>query len=130
MQPLLVLWPYRSFPTMGTNGNKCRLLLTEDPALEAQPQHKVTPLKHFGLLKGGGAKKNPFFELPWYPSNSSEVYGIGYKAGKPSAKRALGPTVSWPATSCTPHQPRVKDCTSAPPMDEVVHVALLHVANS
>ena len=41
VQPLLILWPYRSFPTMGTNGDKYRLSLIEDPALEAQPQHKV-----------------------------------------------------------------------------------------
>ena len=27
---------------MGTNGDKCRLLLIEDPALEAQPRHEVT----------------------------------------------------------------------------------------
>ena len=26
---------------MGTNGDKCRLLLVDDPALEAQPRHKV-----------------------------------------------------------------------------------------
>eukprot|EP00670_Eutreptiella_braarudii_P021423 CAMPEP_0174350502 /NCGR_PEP_ID=MMETSP0811_2-20130205/7615_1 /TAXON_ID=73025 ORGANISM="Eutreptiella gymnastica-like, Strain CCMP1594" /NCGR_SAMPLE_ID=MMETSP0811_2 /ASSEMBLY_ACC=CAM_ASM_000667 /LENGTH=46 /DNA_ID= /DNA_START= /DNA_END= /DNA_ORIENTATION= len=26
---------------MGTNGDKCRLLLIEDPALEAQPRHEV-----------------------------------------------------------------------------------------
>ena len=32
VQPLLILWPYRSFPTMETNGDKCRLLLIEDPA--------------------------------------------------------------------------------------------------
>ena len=27
--------------TKGTNGNKCRLLLIEDPTLEAQPRHEV-----------------------------------------------------------------------------------------
>ena len=42
VQPLLILWPYQSFPTMGTNGDKCRLLLVEDSSLEAQPQHGVT----------------------------------------------------------------------------------------
>ena len=41
MQPLLILWPHQSFPAMGTNGDKCCLLLIEDPALEAQPRHEV-----------------------------------------------------------------------------------------
>ena len=29
------------FPPMGSNGDKCRLLLVEDPALKAQPWHEV-----------------------------------------------------------------------------------------
>ena len=41
VQPLLVLWPHRSFPTMGTNGDNFRLLLIEDPALKAQPRNEV-----------------------------------------------------------------------------------------
>ena len=41
VQPFLILWPHQSFPAMGTNGDKCRLLLIEDPALEAQPRHEV-----------------------------------------------------------------------------------------
>ena len=41
VQPLLILWPYGSFPAMGTNGDQRRLLLIEDPALEAQPLHEV-----------------------------------------------------------------------------------------
>ena len=41
MQPLLILYPHRSFPAMGTNGDKCRLLLIEDPALEAESLHVV-----------------------------------------------------------------------------------------
>ena len=41
MQPLLILWPHQSFAAMGTSGDKCRLLLIEDPALEAQPGHEV-----------------------------------------------------------------------------------------
>ena len=36
VQPLLILWPYRSFPTLGTNGDKCRL-----PDLTAQPWPEV-----------------------------------------------------------------------------------------
>ena len=41
VQPLLILWPYRSFPTMGTNGDKCCLSLIEDPTIEAQPRHEA-----------------------------------------------------------------------------------------
>ena len=45
VQPVLILWPYGSFPAMGTNGDQCRLLLFEDPALEAQPQHEVVVVR-------------------------------------------------------------------------------------
>ena len=41
VQPLQILWPYRSCPAMGTNGDKCCLLLIENPTLEAQPRHEV-----------------------------------------------------------------------------------------
>ena len=77
-----------------------------------------TPLKHFGPLKGGGGgwdqKSTPFFEPPWYPSNISQVvqiavYSIGYRAGKSSAKRALGPTVSWRCEKFRP-TPTVTPC--------------------
>ena len=89
VQPLLNLWAHRSFPAMGTNGDKCRLLLIEDPALEPRVCFKTARGKvqvSVRREKEGGGGAEPVQE---------EVEG-----GGGSSWTTLCPTFNGPDQQC------------------------------